>query len=132
MTLIQIENNILEQIRPVQNFNCVVQSLNDGLYAPARSTTVYLSYKDRECQMLTFNSVSKEILRFEIILKVNDLRSHTRAYPILESLKKLLKDFDPLPGETIQSLSFQLEIFRDDLLPEFWVYQQLWKLELAS
>jgi hypothetical protein len=129
-----IEDKVLTILEPLKGapFNCKVQPLNLGLYGVSSATSLYFSYRDTEPSILSFNQGREDKIRFELILMLNDLRTHTRAYPILEKSRQLLEEYEPIPEITIDRFRMIQQIFRDDFLPDFWTYQQLWQISISK
>ena len=81
---------------PLEALNCRVEGIPSGKPAPIARLNCYYSGSDFSGPQLMQQMAQDELLEFQLLLELNDQRSHEPAETFLEEIKKYLTGFNAL------------------------------------
>ncbi|MBT9137675.1 MAG: hypothetical protein DDT31_00213 [Syntrophomonadaceae bacterium] len=119
------EDFILAQLQPlVAQFNIAVAPMSSQVFNKAVTVSnLYVNFvSSTNANINTFNRGYAKDVRFDVLIQLQDLRTHARGYPIMAEVQRLLVGKKPIAG--CREIHFIEEKFLTDLVPDgLWVYQ---------
>ncbi|MDX1976464.1 MAG: hypothetical protein SFT94_02215 [Pseudanabaenaceae cyanobacterium bins.68] len=120
-----IEAFLLAKLEPLRSpHNVRVEPMSDLVFQKAVTVSMlYLNFVAiAPSEILNFNRLTKQMIKYEVILRLQDLRSHTRAYPIIKAISEALSGQKPVAN--CREIEMREQKFLADLVADgLWVYQ---------
>ncbi|WP_019500831.1 Gp37 family protein [Pseudanabaena sp. PCC 6802] len=127
--LAEIERAILERLAPLASAHNVRIGALDAseLARPISKGAVFVNYQSSQSLRPDYNSEMESVI-FEVLVKYEDLRQHSKAYPLLEAIRAKLARWAPL--EYCNEMQWRGQKFVTQALNEsgIWVYSLIFEV----
>jgi len=136
--LVAIETAILARLDSLRATYGIAIGLLDAqeLARPVQSGQVFVSYDGSTfTPQPTYSHAGQglRVIRFAIISRYANLRTHDRAYPLLGAIRDKLSGWQPVARVTTRPFRQVSETFVSQFLADaIWQYEQLFEFELLE
>lgn len=120
---------LLEPLTPIHNIQVLRMSANVFSTAVTVST-IYLNFVDVKNALInTFNRGYAKDVRFEVLIRLLNLQTHTRAFPIIKSVEEALVGKKPIKG--CRGIEMADQRFMTESVPDgLWFYSMMFGFQI--